>query len=164
MDGTQLLPEYNHEDLQSCFEESHTLIGELLSAIIIGPENIIHLSRKGDYFQAQIPVESFENKKVFYLVVRTAEVQSKVLEVMKNIAKVSSIEYMPTLISRALPGIPLEYSVVPPPGLPTRPNSFYYKYDQNHPQWIEIQKSQSICLYWQNAPKDTIAEIIVLRK
>ena len=164
MDGTELLPEYNHENLKTCFEEAQTLIGELLSEIIIGPESIIHLSRKGGYFKASIPLETFKERNVFYLVLRTAEKQDKVLDVMQNIAKVSSVEYMPTLIGRALPGISLEYSLIPPPGLPTRPNSFYFKLDHSHPQWIEIQKSQSICLYWSKAPKDTKAEIIVLRK
>ncbi|MCE5248689.1 type VI secretion system baseplate subunit TssK, partial [bacterium] len=164
MDGTPLLPKYNHDDLRSCFEEAQTLIGELLSSITIGPENIIHLIRKDDHFKAQIPVESFESRNIFYLVVMTAEKQSKVLDVMKHIAKVSSFEQMPTLVGRALPGISLEYSLIPPPGLPTRPNALYFKLDQSHSQWVEIQKSQNICLYWQKAPKDTKAEIIVLRK
>ena len=83
---------------------------------------------------------------------------------MKNIAKVSSTEYMTTLVGRALPGISLEYSLIPPPGLPTRSNSYYFKINQSDPQWIEIHKSQSISLFWQQAPKDTQAEIVVLRK
>jgi len=164
IDGTQLLPDYNHENLSSCFVEAQTLIGELLSAISIGPEKIVHLEREGDYFKAQIPEEVFENRNVFYLVVRTAESQSKVLEVMQHVAKVSSIDFMEILITRSLSGIPLEYSLIPPPGLPTRPNSFYFKLDQTHQQWLEIQKNQSICLYWIKAPKDTQAELIVLRK
>ena len=164
MDGTGLLPEYNHENLFSCFDEAQTLIGELLGAIIIGPESIIHLEREGGYFKTDIPVELFEGRHVFYLVLRTAENQDKVLKVMKDIAKVSSIEYIKTLVDRALPGIPLEYCLIPPPGLPTRANSFFFKIDQSHSQWVEIQKGQSICLYWDQAPKDTKAEIIVLRK
>jgi len=164
MDGSELLPEYNHENLGSCFLEAQSLIGELLGAITIGPESIIRLGREGDYFKAQIPEEVFENRNVFYLVVRTAESQSKVLEVMQHVAKVSSIDFMQTIIARSLSGISLEYSLVPPPGLPIRPNSFYFKLEQTHQQWVEIQKSQSICLYWNKAPKDTQAEIVVLRK
>ncbi|MCD6308067.1 MAG: type VI secretion system baseplate subunit TssK [Candidatus Latescibacteria bacterium] len=164
MDGTELLPQYKHDDLRHCFEEAQTLISELLSDIIIGPENIIHLKRKGDYFKAEIPVESFENRNVFYLVIMTAENQKKVLNIMKNIAKVSSDEQMSTLIGRSLPGIAMEYSLIPPPGLPTRPNAFYFKLDQAHPHWTEIHKSQNISMYWQKAPKDTMAEVIVLRR
>ena len=164
IDGTSLLSDYDHENLRRCYDEAQTLVGELLSAIVIGPENIIRLIRDGYYFKAQIPQETFEKNTVFYLGLRTAENQSKVLESMKNIAKVSSSDYMMTLVGRALPGISLEYSLVSPPGLPTRPNSYYFKINQSDPQWVEIQKSQDICLYWQHAPKDTQADIIVLRK
>jgi type VI secretion system protein ImpJ len=164
MDGTPLLPSYDHENLRGCFEEAQLLVGELLGAILIGPENIIHMARKGDFFKAQVPSESFEGRNAFYLMLTTAEKQSRVLEVMKHVAKVGSEEQLPTLIGRALPGIPLEYSLVPPPGLPTRQNAYYFKFDQGHPQWVEILKSQTICLYWQKAPKDTRAEIVVLRK
>ncbi|MBN1290595.1 MAG: type VI secretion system baseplate subunit TssK [Candidatus Latescibacteria bacterium] len=164
MDGTQLLPEYDHEHLFNCFDEAQTLISELLSGIIIGPESIIRLERENGYFKSDIPVDLFEGRYIFYLELITAENQNKVLEAMKNIAKISSIENMKILVGRALPGIPLEYSLIAPPGLPTRPNSYFFKIDQTHSQWVEIQKSQNICLFWDQAPKDTKAEIIVLRK
>jgi type VI secretion system protein ImpJ len=83
---------------------------------------------------------------------------------MQNIAKVSSVEYMRTLTGRALPGIPLEFSLLPPAGLPNRPNSYHFRLDLSSPQWTEIQKNQSICLYWDQAPKDTKAEFVVIRK
>ena len=164
MDGTELLPEYDHENLFNCFNEAQTLISELLSGIIIGPESIIRLERDGGYFKSDIPVDLFEGRYTFYLALVTAENQNKVLDVMKNIAKVSSIEHMQILVGRALPGLPIEYSLIAPPGLPTRPNSYFFKIDQTHPQWVEIKKSQSICLFWDQAPKDTKAEIIVLRR
>ena len=164
MDGTVLLPEYNHENLKYCFDEAQTLISELLSAITIGPESIIHLEREDGYFKAQIPQEVFSPRNVFYLVLRTAENKSRVLEIMQNIAKVSSVEHISTLISRALTGIYLKYRELPPPGLPTQPNSLYFEFDQSHQEWVEIQKSQSVCLYWDQAPKDAKAQVVVLRK
>lgn len=163
-DGTALLPEYNHDDLRFCFDETQTLIGELLNVLKIGPESIIHLERDDNHFQAQIPQELFDERNIFYLILRTAESKNTVLEIMQHISKVSSVEYMPTLIKRALPGIPLKHSSVPPLGLPAQPNSFFFELDRTHNQWIEIQKSQNICLYWDKAPKDTKVQLIILRK
>lgn len=163
-DGTELLPKYQHTRLLSCFSEAQMLITELLGSIVIGPERVVHLDRNGGYFTAQIPAEAFEGKHVYYLVLRTAESRGNVLEVMRNIAKVSSVEYMRTLIGRALPGIPLEFSLLPPPGLPNRPNSYHFRLELSSPQWTEIQKNQSICLYWDQAPKDTKAEFVIIRK
>lgn len=162
--GGSLLSAYDHENPKKCFEEASTLIGELLSSLTIGPESIIRLERVDGFFKSQIPTETFNPRYAFYLMLRTAENREKVLEVIHNIAKVSSVENMPTLIGRALPGIALEYKSVPPPGLPSQANALYFELDQNHHQWIEIQKSQSICLFWDQAPKDTTAQIIVLRK
>ncbi|HUU30254.1 MAG TPA: type VI secretion system baseplate subunit TssK [archaeon] len=163
-DGTALLPGYNHDNLISCFDEAQTLIGELLGVLNIGPESIIHLEQENGFFKAQIPQEVFNIRNVFYLFLRTAESKETVLEIMQHIAKVSSVEYMSTLIGRSLPGIRLEHCPIPPPGVPTQPNSFYFEIDQKHEQWVEIQKSQSICLYWDKAPKDMKAQIIVLRR
>ena len=163
-DGTLLLPDYNHEKLNLCFSEVQTLIGELLSSIIIGPESIIQLIRKEGYFTASIPPEVFEERNSFFLVLKTAESQDKLLNAIQRIAKFSSIENISTLVGRALPGISLEYCLIPPPGLPSRSNSFYFKINKDHPQWIDVQKNQNICLYWEQAPKDTRAEIIILKK
>jgi type VI secretion system protein ImpJ len=163
-DGTPLLPEYDHSNPLFCFSEAQTLIGELLAAIVIGPESIIHLERTNNIFTAPIPPEFLEGGRLFYLVLRTAESRSRVIEAQQNIMKVSSAEYMRTLIGRALPGITLEYYPAPPPGVPNRPNTFYFRIDQDHPQWVEIRKNQNIALSWEQAPKDTKAEIIVLRK
>jgi len=163
-DGTELLPKYDHANVLACFSEARTLIGELLGTIAIGPERIVHLQRKAGFFTAKLPVEVFEGRHTFYLVLKTAETRSRVLEVMERIAKVSSVEYMRTLIGRALPGIGMEYSPATPHGLPNRPDTLYFLIDQSHPQWTEIRKNQSICLWWDQAPRDTKVEFVVLRK
>lgn len=163
-DGTELLPMYDHTDLRKCFDEAQLLIGEVLSALSIGPESIIQLERDGGYFKAQISAELFAPRNTFYMVLRTAESQGKVQAAMRDIAKLSSIEFMETLIARALPGLSLEQKLVPPPGLPVQTNSYFFEIDLSHEQWVEIQKNQSICLFWDQAPKDTKVQLIVLKR
>ena len=155
---------YDHANVLAFCSEARTLRGEVLWTIAIGPERIVHLQRKAGFFTAKLPVEAFECRHAFYLVLKTAETRSRVLEVMERIAKVSSVEYMRTLIGRALPGIGMEHSPATPHGLPNRPDTLYFLIDQSHPQWTEIRKNQSICLWWDQAPKDTKVEFVVLRK
>jgi type VI secretion system protein ImpJ len=71
---------------------------------------------------------------------------------------------MPILISRALPGVPLEQNKIPPAGLPRRPDSFYFLIDREHSLWEFVQRHQNIQLYWEGAPKDMQAEIVILRR
>ena len=162
-DGTRVIPPYDHQELWSCFSAVHNLIGNLLNRLIIGPEHIIRLKRDGGYFNGEIPASAFDSRNVFYLVVRTNVDPAEVPETILTIAKLSSSEHIGTLISRALHGIPLEESHVPPPGLPRRPNSFYFKIDHDSTQWNDVQRSQNISLYWDTAPEDAMAEIVILR-
>lgn len=162
-DGTKVLPSYDHRNLWTCFSAVHDLVGNMLNRIIIGPEHIIRLKRDENYFTGEIPVSAFGGRNNFYLVVRTDDEPDKVPEVIQKIAKLSSSEYIGTVISRALHGINLEQSPVPPPGLPKRPNSFYFKIDHYSSQWAEVQRSQNISFYWDTAPEDVVAQIVVLR-
>jgi len=163
-DGSALLPNYNHNNIGGCFREAQILIGELLNAITLGTENIIYLVRDGGYFKAPIPLETFDSRNVFYLVIRTSQDRNEVLDMLQHVAKVSSEEHMPTLIKRALPGIPLEYSLTPQPGLPKRPDSLYFKLDRGSNHWLEIQKGQNICIYWNEATEDTTVQLVVVKK
>ena len=162
-DGTKVLPSYDHKNLWACFSAVHDLVGNMLNRIIIGPEHIIRLKREGDHFTGEIPSNAFDSRNAFYLVVRTDDDPDKVPGDIQNIAKLSSSEYISTIISRALHGIMLEQSPVPPPGLPRRPNSFYFKIDHDSSQWADVQRSQNISLYWDTAPEDVMAQIVVLR-
>ncbi len=46
---------------------------------------------------------------------------------------------------------------------PRRPGSFYFLMDKESPHWGELTRNQNICLYWDRAPEDATAEVIVIR-
>jgi type VI secretion system protein ImpJ len=162
-DGTELLPAYDHENLGFCFGEAETLISELLAAILIGAENVIHLVREENYFKAQIPKDVFDDRNLFYLIIKTGGETAALLSMVQRVSKVSNEEKMSMLIARALPGLPLEHTTELPAGLPTRPDSFYFKIDRGSRHWQDIQKSQNICMYWVDAPEDMTVEMVIIR-
>ncbi|MFO7860479.1 MAG: type VI secretion system baseplate subunit TssK, partial [Desulfosalsimonas sp.] len=100
----------------------------------------------------------------FYLVIRSKTQESALKKALTNIVKICSVDHMPTLISRALPGIALEQTKIPPPGLPRRPDSQYFRIDRSDALWRYIERSQNIQIYWENPPDDLYAEIVVLQK
>jgi len=159
-----LLPDYDHYDIGGCFDEAQILIGELLNEITLGAENVIRLVREDGNFKASIPLDTFDSRNVFYLVVGTSQDREEMLHMLQNVAKVSSEEYMPTLIKRALPGIPLEHSVTPMPGLPKRSGSLFSESTVPVTTGLEIQKRQNICMNWNEAPEDATVELIIVRK
>lgn len=162
-EGNELLPEYSHESIYPCFERARALLTMLLAQIEVGPENVIPMEREGAVFKAAIPLSSFQAGSRYYLVIRTSERRDNLIRAMREIVKVSSSENMAVLVSRALPGVGLEYCESTPPGLPRRDDAHYFDIDQTGDQWLEIQKAQNICLYWETAPNDTIVELAVVR-
>lgn len=161
MDGTPLLPNYDHKNLYTCFNEAHTLINELLGAIIVGGENIVHLVREKIEFQGQIPLEAITDRNIFCLVVKTAADPDQIVSAFVHIAKVGSLEEMPTLLARALTGVPVDHRSTPPPGIPRRPDSLYFLLDRTHPQWQEIKRTGNICLHWDDAPEDATVDLVI---
>lgn len=160
----KLLPGYDHNNLTRCFSDAATLIGELLNDIIIGPEHIIPLEKDEMGFKANIPPEALDRRNEFYVVLRGKTGEPELQKALANIVKICSIDHMPTLISRALPGIALEQSKIPPPGLPRRPDSTYYRIDRTDSLWRNIERHQNIQIYWEGYPEDLSADLVVLRK
>jgi len=162
-DGTGLLSDYDHTDLGRCFSEAHTLIGELLSAVVVGEENIVHLVREDRHFKGAIPGEAFSDRNLYFLAITASGDSEGIVNSLLYHAKIGSAEEMTTLLARALPGIPLEQKLSPPPGLPKRPDAYYFSLAANHPLWIDIRRTGNICLYWDEAPEDAAGELIISR-
>ncbi|RJR52274.1 MAG: type VI secretion system baseplate subunit TssK [Desulfobacteraceae bacterium] len=162
-DGTALLSDYDHEDVIKCFNDAKVLIEELLSAIILGEENVVHLAREGSRFQGHIPPDSFSDRDLYCLVLRASGDREEILDVFRRLVKVGSTEEMSTLLARALPGVPLEHRTAPLPGIPRHPDTYTFMLDKVHPQWQEIRRTGNLCLYWDQAPEDTTADLIILR-
>lgn len=161
--GTELIPAYDHENVGFCFRQVQLLIEEIIASMILGMENIIHLERDNHYFRARIPQDLLDNRNFFYVIVKTAEFPETVLDMVRHIVKAGSEEDVPLLITRALPGIPLEQKIDMPPGLPKKPGMLCFEIDRTNRYWHEVLKSCRIALYWPDAPEDTMVELAILK-
>jgi type VI secretion system protein ImpJ len=162
-DGSRALPMYDHLNLWQCYSSAQALVAELLDGITVGPGHLIRLNFDGAYYTGDLPEMVFDRRNHFWLALRTAQEAREVSEAVRHVAKLCVKKNMTTLISRAVPGIPLEYYAAPPPGLPRRANSHYFRIDQSSALWSEVENGKAISLFWDTAPDDLTAEIIVLR-
>lgn len=163
-DGRSLLPEYDHDNPLPCFEAAQTLLAELLGSVLAGPRKILDLVRDGKDFRAVLPLDTFDPLHAYFLAVRSAGPREAVLRDLTTLAKLGSREQVPTLVARALSGVPLRPMEAPPAGMPKHAGAYYFRLDLAHPQWAEVQASQTLCLHWDTAPEDAKAELVVLRK
>ncbi len=162
-DGSIMLPPYDHENLWACFSTARDLINKLLESIMLGPEFLIRLEYDGEYYSAELPETFFAPGNNYWLVLRTTQDLEQVLDSLRHLVKLSAVRNLTTLIARAVPGIPLEFSPEAPSGLPRGANAYYFKIDKDSGQWRDVEENRQISLYWDAAPKDLFAELVVLR-
>ena len=162
--GKGMVPPYKHEDLYGCFSLLRAVIGRLLDDITFGPESVIRLDPEDSYYVGKMEQFMFSDRNVYYLAVSTAQDRQMVLEAMKSLAKLSAKENLNILVTRALPGLGLAYEPLPPAGLPQLTSVCYFRIDVSSTQWQDVQRLGNIALYWDVAPKDMVAEVIVARR
>jgi type VI secretion system protein ImpJ len=160
--GTRALPAYDHRNLWECFSAAQALIARLLDEITAGPEYVFRLVSDGTYFAADLDPAVFEARNRFFLVLKTEEDPKAVLQSLATIVKMSSREHLPILIARALPGIRLEQLAAPPQELPRRAHSLYFSVDIHSDLWSFVEKGRNLALYWDSAPDDLEAELMVV--
>jgi len=161
-DGISLLPNYEHRGLWECFSGAQAMVTQLLDEITAGPEYVILLAYDGTYHAAELSPTIFEGRNRFYLVFETELDPQSVLQSLETMAKLSSRESLPILIARALPGIRLEHLPTPPQELPRRAHSIYFRIDHHSDQWAQVGRGRNIALYWDAAPEDLKAELMVV--
>ncbi|MEW5724658.1 MAG: type VI secretion system baseplate subunit TssK [Thermodesulfobacteriota bacterium] len=161
-DGTQALPPYDHQDLWTCFSSAAKLVGELLDGITVGPGHRVRLEFDGSYFTGELSERMLEKRNRYWLMVRTEADPDSVIGALARVVKLSAKRHLSTLLARAVPGIPLEYYPTPPPGLPRRPNTYYFRIDHASPLWPDVVAAQNVSLFWDTAPGDVVVEILIL--
>ncbi len=87
-----------------------------------------------------------------------------ILETMKPIAKLSARESLPILMAQSLPGIKLQHLENIPQELPHRSNATYFQIDHHSKQWEPVVKGNNMTLYWDMAPEDLKAELMIVRR
>lgn len=162
--GYRMLPSYDHRRLWDCFSSAQDLITQLLDEITAGPDYIIRLAYDGAYFAAELKPSLLEGGSRYFLALKTEEDPQVVLQSLDTVAKLSAREHLPVLASRALPGLGLEYLQVPPQELPRRAHTLYFAVDHHHDQWEMVAKGNNIALYWDSAPADLEAELMVVER
>ena len=156
-----ILP-YDHWDIGKCFLRAFETISRLIEEITAGPQYIISLEFDGTYFATELAPSIFKAGNRYYLAIKTSKDPDYVIGSMETAAKLSSREYLPILIAKALPGVRLTPLSIPPSELPKRSDTYYFQIDITSDQWVAIEQGKNIALYWDTAPEDTEVELMVV--
>jgi len=156
------LPSYNHADLGTCFGEATRVLSRLLEELTAGPDFSAQLLFDGTYFCVDLSDRIFQGNNRHYLALRVEPGREDLIDQVQSMAKITSREYMPMLIARALPGIGVEQLHSPPSELPKRPDVAYFSMETRGPAWDAIRDGMNIAVYFENPPGDVEIEILVI--
>ncbi len=163
-DGDRL-PPYTHTNIWECFNRASNVIETALGDFMAGPEFLGLMERDGDTFYIEkLDRELFNPRNHFFLVFWTKMELSQLLDCITRVAKVTSRQFLPTIVKRALAGIDLSFLAQPPREAPGRSSGFFFRLDDSSKLWKQVLEDQSVALHWDGAPDSLKVELMVVRR
>jgi type VI secretion system protein ImpJ len=157
------IPLYKHRELDRTFEELDTLIRLLLETMVPTQYIQIPLEKTAEYFyRGAVTDQRVLNPSKWILSVRSPGMEADVIRKTPQLAKFCSTAFVPKLVERALPGLPLIHLPVPPSAIRSRVDAQYFTISCKGPCWDSISQSRQIGLYIPGDIPDPKPELFVI--
>lgn len=158
------MPPYDHQRAGVHFRDARLTIERLLNAITVGPEYIVGLEHTAyGRFEREIPRHFLDRRASLYIALRTESMSDSLLESFTSFAKIGAAHEVDLFVRRALPGLTATYLSVRPESLPQRPNTHYFRLNQNDTLWEGVENTRTLAVLWDAAPDDLKIELIMVR-
>jgi len=157
------LPDYDHEDLGSCFSQLDNKLRTLLDTVV--PANFIALPLKSIQ-QAIYAVSLDDNKYLLntkmYLAVSAEVPPSEVIARTPHLVKIGSADQIEHLVRQALPGVTLIHLATPPSVIPVKLNYQYFSISQGGAVWEAIVRARNLAAYVPSDIAGAQLELLIL--
>lgn len=155
---------YDHDDLYFTFFNLNAVLRELLETVIPSRCVPIPLEKTREtLYVGRIDDERLLKEAGFYLAVRAQMPESKLIEGVPRVVKISSRDVIDTIIGSALPGVVLTHASPPPAPIPTRVGFRYFMLDTVGPYWEGIKGSKVIAVYVPDEIPDEKLEMYAVK-
>ncbi|MBE7542118.1 MAG: type VI secretion system baseplate subunit TssK [Bryobacteraceae bacterium] len=157
------LPRYTHTQLTKVFNDLDLHIRTHLELIV--PSNCVRLPLKhvSQYFwETQITDQRVLSHSRWILALRAKMGEADLLSGSPRLVKVCSKEFLPKLVSRALPGLQLVHLPSPPPAVSPRVDYQYFGIDRSGPCWDHMVATREVALYIPGEIPEPDVELMVV--
>ncbi|HEY3928415.1 MAG TPA: type VI secretion system baseplate subunit TssK [Candidatus Koribacter sp.] len=159
----QNFPDYDHDKLGECYGQIDAILRTLLESVV--PSNFVALSlkplRNSIYGTPMADDKYFDNTRM-YLAFQSEAKPADIVNGVPRLVKLGSTNQIETLVSQALPGVPLVHVPVPPSALPVKLNYQYFAVDQNGPVWEGVKRARSLAAWVPNEFPNPQMELFIL--
>jgi type VI secretion system protein ImpJ len=159
----QSFPDYDHDNLGVCYAQMEAIVRTLLESVV--PSNFVALSlrplKNSIYGTPMADDKYFANTRM-YLAFQSEAQSADIVNSVPRLVKLGSTNQIETLVSQALPGVPLVHVPVPPSSLPIKLNYQYFAVDQNGPVWEGVKRARSLAAWVPNEFPNPQMELFIL--
>jgi len=157
------VPLYDHRHLDKTFEALDLHIRTHLETIVPTRFVEIHLEKTADYFYSGAVTDTRAlNKSRWILAVRCAIGEAEVIRRTPMLAKLSSADWVPKLVERAMAGMVLTHLPVPPSAIRSRVDAQYFSVTCADPHWAQINRTRQVGLYIPGDVPDPKLELFAI--
>ncbi|HXE59579.1 MAG TPA: type VI secretion system baseplate subunit TssK, partial [Gemmatimonadaceae bacterium] len=159
----RMLPSYDHDHLEVCFDTLDRHIRASLDIII--PTNCVSVPlRATSAFMYTGPVSDTRcfGRARWFLGLRSAVGEAETITRVPRFVKVCSAKFTPELVKRAFPGLTLEHVPAPPAALSPRVDSQYFSISKAGPCWDTLVQTQEIGVYVPDALPGADVQVLIL--
>lgn len=157
------LPLYDHRRLGECLETLDHHIRTHLELVV--PSNCvpIPLIPAGSYFyDGRITDQRVLSRSRWIFAIHAPIGEAELISKTPQLVKVCSKEFLPKLVSRALPGLTLRHLPVPPPALSPKVETQYFSIDKVGPCWDHMVHTREVSVYVPGEMPDPEVELFVI--
>jgi type VI secretion system protein ImpJ len=160
------LPAYEHRDLGATFAGLHRVLARLVEVGFRGKAVRIDLEKQDGF----IHVGRFQDARLLeppasvYLGVKAEADEQVLITEWPRAIKIAALDRIDFVIARALPGVPLIFTRVPPPGLPVKSQYLYFQLDAGSELWEGIKGAKNLAIYAPAELPGLTLELLALRE
>jgi type VI secretion system protein ImpJ len=157
------MPSYDHANLDKTFEALDGHIRTHLETIV--PTNciVIPLAKTSDYFyEGEVADQRCFGHSRWVLGIRAPIGEVELITRTPQLAKVCSTLFVPELVKRALPGMPLAHLPVPPSAISAKLDAQYFGINKSGPCWDHLAQTRQVGVYVPGEIPNPEIELLVI--
>ncbi|MFB3776391.1 MAG: type VI secretion system baseplate subunit TssK [Bryobacteraceae bacterium] len=157
------LPLYDHQRLEECFGALDSHIRFHLETVVPTSAVTIPLKPAADFFlEGEVADQRCLGRAQWIFSIRSRMGEADLIRLTPQLVKVCSKEFVPKLVQRALPGLPLTHLPVPPSAVAPRVERQYFALTRSGPCWEHIVKTREVGVYVPGEFPDPEIELQVI--
>lgn len=157
------LPDYDHENLGSCFTLLDGRVRDLMETVLPSKFRTIPLTLTDrSLWTGTVDDDNLFKNSQFYLAVSASMGAGDIINRVPQLVKMAAPDDLDRLVRFAIGGLPLRHVQVVPSAIPVKLENQYFQINQSGPLWDKVMLSRRIGAHAPGEITDPKMEVVVV--